>query len=76
MDPNFSKIELSGIELSEAFVIFIVILLTQFPTQHWYTAMVPDLQIAKIPYKAIPAIGIHRETALSNSVLDFFSNLC
>lgn len=50
----------TGIELSEAFVIFIVILLTQFPTQHWYTDMVQDLQIAKIPYKAIAATGVHR----------------
>lgn len=45
----------SWTELSEAFVIFIVILLTQFPTQHRYTDIVPDLQITKIPYKAIPA---------------------
>ncbi len=45
----------SPIELSEAFVIFIVILLTQFPTQHRYTDMAPDLRIAKIPYKAILA---------------------
>lgn len=54
----------SRTELSEAFVIFIVILLTQFPTQHRYTDMAPDLRIARIPYKAIPATGVHRGTAL------------
>lgn len=54
----------SRIELSEAFVIFIVILLTQFPTQHRYTDIDPDLRMAKIPYKAIPATGVHRGTVL------------
>lgn len=54
----------SRIELSEAFVIFIVILLTQFPPQHRYTDTGLDLRIAKIPYKAIPATGVHRGKAL------------
>lgn len=40
---------------SEAFVIFIVILLTQFPAQHRYTDMALDLRITKMPCKAIPA---------------------
>lgn len=54
----------SRTELSEAFVIIIVILLTQLPTQHRYIDMAPDSQIAKIPYKAIPARRVHRGTAL------------
>lgn len=42
----------------KAFVIFIVILLTQFPTQHRYTDWGPlDLWITKIPYKAIRGLG-------------------
>ena len=49
----------SRMELSEAFVIFIVILLTQFPTQHRYTDAAPDLRIARMPYKAIRAAGVH-----------------
>lgn len=61
MDPTFSRMSARA---SEAFVIFIVMLLTQFPTQHRYTDMAPDLLIAKIPYKAIPATGAHRGTAL------------
>ena len=54
----------SRMEPSEAFVIFIVILLTQFPTQHRYTDTAPDLRITKIPYKAIPTAGVHRGAAL------------
>lgn len=64
LDPWILLSAESLIEVSEAFVIFIVILLTQFPTQHRYTDMAPDLQIAKMPYKAITATGFHRGAAL------------
>lgn len=42
----------------KAFLIFIVILLTQIPTQHRYTDWGSlDLWITKIPYKAIQRLG-------------------
>lgn len=63
----------SWIELSEAFVIFIVILLTQFPTQHRCTDMALDLRIAKIPYKAIPDAAEFTGGRLSN---DLVSETC
>lgn len=59
----------SRIQPSKAFVIFIVILLTQFPTQHRYTDTASDLQI-KIPYKAEPAPGVQRGGRLSDDLVE------
>lgn len=58
------RILISAQSQIEAFVIFIVILLTQFPTQHRYPDMALDLWVAQIPYKAIPATGVHRGPAV------------
>lgn len=58
LDPWILLSAESQMQPCEAFVIFIVILLTQFPTQHRYTDIAPDLQITKIPYKAIPTTGV------------------
>lgn len=66
-DPTFSRIS-----PSTAFVIFIVILLTQFPTQHRYTDRATDLWITKIPYKAIPARELQRGRLSNDLVSETF----
>ena len=63
-------------ELSEAFVIFIVILLTYFPTQHRYTDMVQDLRREQRFLTKQYQLQEFTGGRLSNDlVLETFSNL-